>query len=60
LALEGAVEKLMYDTTCIQATTIPLSASGSMLLGVPCKDDKYVHGENVMKLQVLLCVFKGL
>jgi len=31
-----------------------------MLLGVPCKDDKYVHGENVMKLQVLLCVFKGL
>jgi hypothetical protein len=60
LALEGAVEKLMYETTFIQATTVPLSASGSMLLGLPFKDDYYVHGENVMKLQGLLCVFKGL
>jgi hypothetical protein len=60
LALKGAVEKLMYDTTCIQATAISISASDSLLLGLPCKDGNYVHGENVMKLQALLCVFKGL
>lgn len=60
LALEGVVEKFMYDTTCTQAAAIPLSASGSMPLGLPYKDDNYVHGENVMKFQGLLCVFKGL
>lgn len=50
----------MYGTTTIQATTIPLTVSGPMLLGLPCKDGNYVHGEKVMKLQGLLCVFKGL
>ena len=37
LALEAAVEKLMNDTTRTQATAIPLSASGSMPLGLPYK-----------------------
>jgi hypothetical protein len=45
LALEGALEKLVYVTTYVQAIAIPLSASGSMLLGLPCKDDNYVQGE---------------
>jgi hypothetical protein len=55
--MDGVVKKLMYVSTCVKATAIPLFASGSMLLGLPFKDNNDIHSEKVMQLQGLLCVF---